>query len=383
MSPFRVRKRLRPLPVTLSTLLAILAGSGAVEGQTLTLKREIPGSESFACPPVDPAPPPSQEERTEAGRLGSSADQALILGDLERARDLLSRATELDPTSPGLAYRHARILEDLEAWEEAVDAFCRVLVLGSESEGVGDAPARLQAILDRERAQIPQEAVDAFRDGISEADAGGSENALREFDEARRLAPEWPEAAYNRGIVQARLGRVEEAAADLQRYLDLEPEAGDAILVSQRIVQLRSLVSLPRPSGAFTLGLLFPGAGQFYSGRAWQGLGILSLAAGAAAAGFLIEEVTVECVGTVTGGDCPPDRIIDESTDTPYLVYGLAAAGAVSFVGALEAFFRARGRRTREIGALVSFNLGESRVRMPTLATRGHRVQLNLLHLTF
>lgn len=384
MSPIWLKAELRLLLTAVSVFLALWASVDTLEGQTLGLKRQIPGSGSFSCPHLQEPPPPTQEERMEAGRLGSAADQALILGDLERARDLLARATELDPFSSDLAYRHARVLEDLGAWEEAVEAFCRVQALGSGTDGIRDAPTRLMAILDRERGQIPQDALDAFKEGISEADAGRDQRAFIAFQQASQQAPSWPDAIYNRGIIQARIGRVEEATADLQRYLDLSPEAEDAILVSQRIGQLRSLASLPRPTGALSLGILFPGGGQFYSGRTWQGLSVLSLAAGAIAAGLLIEEVTVKCVGGVSGGgDCPPDRVVGESSDTPYLAYGLAAAGAVSFLGALEAFFKARRRRAEELGALIAFDLGNSRILIPTVASRGSRLQLQLVQVTF
>ena len=364
--------------------LFLLGWTGSLDAQELTLKRALPGGDAYSCPPLESPAVPSEEERTEAGRLGSNADQALILGDQERARDLFARATELDPTSPELGYRYARVLEELGARSEAIAQFCRVMALGPGSGGIGDAPARLQAILDQERAQIPETSIQRFEAGLSQADGGRLEDALQSFGAAWRDAPDWAEAVYNRGIIQARLGRVEAAAADLEEYLALRPGAEDAMLVSQRIGQIRSLTNLPSPSAALTLGLLFPGAGQFYSGRAWGGLAVLTLAGGAAAAGFLIEEVTVNCVGSVgAGGECPPDRVIGEVSDTPYLVHGLVAAGAVAVIGAVESFFRARGRRSREVGALVAMEMGSARLLTPTLSADGPRLNLNLVQITF
>jgi tetratricopeptide (TPR) repeat protein len=364
--------------------LLILGGTGPLHAQELTLKRELPGGDGYSCPPFEPSANPGEEERTEAGRLGLNADQALILGEMERARDLFTRATELDPTSPELAYRFARVLEELGAGSEAIGQYCRAIALGSESDELGDASTRIQSILDQERAQIPEDAVQRFQAGISQADRGQLETALQSFGSASEMAPTWADAVYNRGIIQARLGRVEAAAADLDEYLVLRPGAEDAILVSQRIGQLRSLTDLPSPSAALTLGLLFPGAGQFYSGRAWGGLTVLTLAAGAAAAGFLIEEVNTLCVGSVgAGGECPPDRFIGEEVDTPYLVPGLVTAGAVAVLGAVESFFRARGRRTGEIAALVAMDLGGASLLSPSLSASGPRVYLNLLRVTF
>ena len=364
--------------------LLILGWTGSLDAQELTLKRALPGGDGFSCPSFEPSASPDGEERIEAGRLGSNADQALILGEVERARDLMARATELDPTSSELAYRYARVLEELSAWSEAIDQFCRSVALGSESEEIGDAPTRIQAILEMERAQIPEVAIERFQAGVSQADRGELDSALQSFGSAWESAPSWADAVYNRGIVQARLGRVEAAAADLEAYLALRPGAEDAILVSQRIGQLRSLTDLPSPSAALTLGLLFPGAGQFYSRRAWGGLTVLTLAAGAAAAGFLIEEVSVLCVGSVGGGEeCPPDRVIGEEVDTPYLVHGLVAAGAVTVLGAVESFIRARQRGRREVGALVAMELGSANLLAPSLSAQGPRIHLNLVRVTF
>jgi len=364
--------------------LLILGWAGSLHAQELTLKRALPGGDGFSCPPFEPSADPNEEERTEAGRLGSNADQALILGEMERARDLMARATELDPTSSELAYRYARVLEGLGAGPEAIDQLCRAIALGSESEEIGDAEARIQAILEQERAQIPETAIERFQAGISQADRGELDSALQSFAFAWETAPTWADAVYNRGIIQARLGRVEAAAADLEEYLALRPGAEDAIFVSQRIGQLRSLTDLPSPSAALTLGLLFPGAGQFYSGRAWGGLTVLTLAAGAAAAGFLIEEVSVLCVGSVrTDGECPPDRVIGEEVDTPYMVHGLVAAGVVTVAGAIESFIRSRQRGMREVGALVAMELGGATLLGPNLSTHGTRVHLNLVRVTF
>lgn len=363
--------------------LALSADPAVLPAQELTLKRTVPGSEGFSCPATAPIPEPSPEERVEALRLGSNADQALILGNQQRALDLLARATEMDPTSQELTYRYARVLEEVGDGGEAIATYCRVLAMGAESEGVEDAEARIRAILDSRRERIPEEAIEAFRNGLSAADEGDLRAALTSFSSALQQAPSWAEALYNRGIVHARIGQIQPAVADLETYLSLRPDAEDAIPVSQRIGQLQSLGNLPRPAAALSLGLLFPGAGQFYSGRVWGGLTVLSLAAGAVAAGVLVEEVTVRCVGSVSGADCPPDRVIGEETDRPYLIHGLVAAGAVAFIGAVESFFRARGRRAREAGALFALDTGRLRVGTPSLTAHGPRLSIRWAQVTF
>ena len=364
--------------------LGLLVGPVAsLNGQQLSLKREIPGGADFSCPPFEPAFQPNEEERTEARRLASDADQALILGDLERATELLTRATELDPASPGLRYNLARVMEDMGSEDEALSEYCRVVALSPQGEEFEDSRSRIDAILEKERGEIPQEAVDVFARGIEEAERGRFESALRSFDSAESLAPRWPAAVYNRGLLHARLGRVGAAEEDLERYLELEPSAPDASAVSQGIGRLQALRQLPNPVGAMTLGLVFPGAGQFYTGRPWGGLTVLTLAGGAIAAGYLVEEVTVRCVGSVSGDNCPPERIIGEDTDTPYLVHGLAVAGAVAFAGAIESFFGARSRRNREVRSLVDLEPGGASLSGPEISARGARLELQFLKVNF
>ncbi len=84
-----------------------------------------------------------------------------------------------------------------------------------------------------------------------------------------------------------------------------------------------------------------------------------------------------------SGGDCPQERVIGEEVDTPYLTYGLAAAGAVAVIGAIEAYFRARGRRSREAGSLLAMEVGQGRLSGPSVSTQGRRLQVNLIRVSF
>ena len=358
----------------------LLPAPGPVGAQGLTLIRELPGDEDFSCPALDTSAQVSNEERTEAARIGSNADQALILGDQERARDLLARATETDPTSPELAYRYARVLDDMGARVQAISHFCRALVMGAGSDEVGDAERRLEAIFEWQKAQLSSEAIEAFQGGISEADSADLEAALASFDLARQEAPDWPDPLYNRGIIRARLGQIEAAAADLELYLAVRPEAEESAALSESIQRLRELASLPLPSRALTYGLLLPGGGQFYTGQKWRGAGLLTVSAAALAVGLFSDKTTVRCVGPPgPGGECPPDRFIGEEDSKPYLVRGLVAAGAFAVAGALESFYRSRRVRAREVGALMASEPREPTVKGPALFARGTRLYLSLV----
>ncbi len=256
-----------------------------VSGQALPFHRDYPGSGPYQCLPIGPLTEPTPAEQTQALQLASTADQAMILGDLERARALLARATELDPASTQLAYRHARVLEDLGQTGSAMDEFCRVLAGDAGADGVQDAQQRLEDMVAANRMAIPTPAVEAFELGLVMVDDGLIEGAAESFRVAAEEGPEWADAAYNRGAALARLGQGAEAVANFQRYLELRPEAPDAIAVSQRIGQLEgvSVLDIASPSTVLTLGTFLPGMGQFYSGRPVGGLTVLTLAGSAAA----------------------------------------------------------------------------------------------------
>ncbi len=272
-----------------------------LDAQQLPLKRGLPGSDSIACPEIDLTVRPSPEEVDQASRMGSDADQALMLGNQERARDLLARATELNPISAELAYRYGRSLESLNETEPAIEQFCRALALGSREQGIGDARPRLEALARAREPDLSEAARSQFLNGLLQADLGNLRGAEEAFGTAILAAPDWADAVYNRGIIRIRLGLPDPAVEDLQQYLALRPDADDAILVSQRIGQLQIRPTSSVSAGtALGLGLVIPGMGQFYSGRALGGFGVLALAGGAIATGFLIEEVQVKCVGSAS-----------------------------------------------------------------------------------
>jgi len=363
----------------------LLFPSQALKAQELPYKRSLPGTDTIACPTLVPSLQPGPEEREQATRLGSEANQQQLLGDMENARDLLARATQLDPTSADLAYRYGRVLESLEEVESAIDQFCRALALGSREQGIGDARPRLEALARAREPELSEAAGREFLNGLLQTDLGNLRGAEEAFGLAIQEAPDWADAVYNRGVVRARLGETDLAVEDLQQYLSMRPTADDAMLVSQRIGRLQVRPASALSAGtALGLGIVLPGMGQFYSGRALTGLGVLSLASAAVAAGVLIEKVEVRCVGGApSGGDCPADRVISEDKSNPYLVPGLVAAGVVSVIGAVEAFIKAQGHAGEQGGEATTMDVGKPRITGPMLSARGRRLQLHLFRVTF
>ncbi|MFO7569358.1 MAG: tetratricopeptide repeat protein [Smithellaceae bacterium] len=62
--------------------------------------------------------------------------------------------------------------------------------------------------------------------------------AVREFEQAVRLAPQWPEAYYNLALVQEKAEKYGDAAASLRQYLRLAPDAADAAEIKALINKL-------------------------------------------------------------------------------------------------------------------------------------------------
>ena len=368
----------------LSTLIVPLALwavlTGRANAQDLPLRTD-PGEEgaSALCTESETVEPPSAEEQTQAAELVSEANESVILGELDRAEGLLRRATELDPSSADLAYRYARVLEDMGRVAEAMRAYCRVRSLAGPG-GIADATARLDSLVAAERRRVPEAARDASRLALEAARRGDLRAALGEFDRATTIAPTWADAAYNRGVVLARLGRDDEAVEALRRYLELVPDAPDAPAVARRIGQLevvaRTRAEKPSPGAAVTLGALFPGMGQLYSGRAKAGLLVASLAGGTVAAGLLVTRVDVRCQQDVPPGQpCPVGAVVSRSTVRPHLTQAIGIATAITLFGAIEAFLHARQDRNRP----ATFDGEGLQLEGPSMEVHTGRLDLNFV----
>lgn len=374
-----MRPVFRLMLVPLAALAAV--GTRGLEAQSLAYKLEVAGLDRFECSVLSRPDPPTQEEVEQARQLGGTARQAVILGDLERARGLLNRAVSLDGGSAALAYQLGRVLEDVGEVEGAVQQYCRALAFGAEEADAQDARNRVDAYSNATRRMVPAEALEAFANGVTLAGQGRFAPALTAFSEAGAAHADFPEAAFNRALVLEALDEGAQAIEAYRAYLSLRPDAPDAIQVSERIGQLQAGPgALPSSGSALALGMLLPGGGQFYTGRPLGGVALLAIAGGAAAAALLVEEVDVRCLRAVEPGQaCPPDEIIGETRTRPYLTYGLAGAGAVVLAGALEAFFHARGLDEVEVAGLG----GNARLLGPSVQARGLGADVRWLRVVF
>mgnify|MGYP001560841400 CR=1 FL=1 len=64
------------------------------------------------------------------------------------------------------------------------------------------------------------------------------EDAIKEFHEASRLAPDWPDPYKHLALIQEKTGKLKEAVASLKQYLRLAPNAPDAAKIQEQIYKL-------------------------------------------------------------------------------------------------------------------------------------------------
>lgn len=336
---------LRPVAVCLPLLAVLLAGA-PLAAQGLAPK-PAPPAEARGCPAA-PAPAASSPARRDSAQaLVAAASEAAILGDDGSARDLFRRAAVLDPTDASVAYRLARLSEDLGERAAATAEYCRYLALAPESPDAPEVAARAARL-----APPPDPALERadarFRDGLR-ALAGGDDGAAEAaFAAALEARPRWAEAHFNRGL--ALLGRAdgEAAAAELESYLRLSPAAPDSARVGEAVRALRRPPAAFSPAASLARGLLVPGLGQLHTRRPALGAAVLGGAGAALLWGMRTEEVTRTATARDPFGN--PYSYRYRATERPSLAAGIGAAAVVTAAAAAEAYLYARradGRGSR------------------------------------
>lgn len=327
-------------------LVALLVPVGRAESQALQPKAAVtPTLPADAC--IAFAPPPSAALTSTAAvdSLLAAGSTAAILGDSYSAGELLREASELDPGNPVIAYRLARIYDERGETDLALHQYCRYLQVAPQADDSDHVRERVQALAEASNAVDIDEVEAAARAGLRALEQRRYDAAALAFRRALEMRPYWSEAHYNHGLALAALGQEEAAAAELQRYLELQPDADDQTAVLARVEQMRMEGSAPprvalAPAAALAGGLLLPGMGQIATGRPVGGILLMAGAAGAVYWG-LQEQRTVrqEMAEDPFGNPYPIDVV---SVDRPNLALGLGAAAAAALVGATEAYLHAR-----------------------------------------
>lgn len=342
--------------------LVLLAAASGLTAQQLPIKTAplpgtvvICGSDGLAggAGPVGTM----TADTAESLRLANAATQAMILGDLAGALELLDRALSLDPTAADAIYLRARILQEQGDLERATDALCAYLALRPEGSSAREVRRRLDEARD---AGVGEAIGERYRQALALEFEGRLEEAEAAFTDVLSTRPDAPTALYNRGVVRAAIGRTAAARADLERYAQLDPAPADAGDVRRFLAatspptdpaapaataQVGPAAQVgPRSGTAFAVGALLPGGGQFYTGRPALGAAVTALAGGVLAAGILYERTTVRCLDATIETDCPEELVASRDTSRPLLGPAVLAAAGVTLGAAIEASLHAARR---------------------------------------
>jgi tetratricopeptide (TPR) repeat protein len=117
---------------------------------------------------------------------------------------------------------------------------------------------------------ISEEAHRHFDRGIAAVETATAtddyESAIREFEQAVKLAPNWADAYYNLGMVQEKVEKFDEAIQNLRHYLRLSPEAADAEAVKTLVNKLEYKRDKANRGKEIIAALTAPGKLRWVSG---------------------------------------------------------------------------------------------------------------------
>jgi tetratricopeptide (TPR) repeat protein len=306
------------------------------------LRTAPPVATRAACAPFIPPAAPSAEQVRQAQDLAQRGQQAAILGDRVAARDQLRQAGALDPTDADLAYQLARAEESTGNDSGATKAYCRFIALAPDAPEAAEARTRLAQLMLGTRQADSLRAASTFASAVAAYERGRLDSAEVAFTSALSLVPDWAAAYYDRGVVRRELGRRADAASDYQQYLRLEPDAANRDAVAARVADLQERPL--SPARALTLGLVIPGAGQFYAGRPVRGALTLIGTGVALACGMSQHESTESVQQTAQDpfGNPYTYTVNRRVTERPCRTPGFTAAGVIALVSAIDAFRFAR-----------------------------------------
>ena len=147
------------------------------------------------CPADAPPREPTAEQRQEADQEFLRGTQIALVGDLRAARDLYREALRLDPTNPAVAYRLARVYEELGENTQAATEYCRFLDLSPDAADFRDVERRIAWLvpLDPRNSGEAAPTVIAMEEVSGEAEDRPSTAAASVSPEPDGEAPRQPE----------------------------------------------------------------------------------------------------------------------------------------------------------------------------------------------
>lgn len=330
------RRLLGALFVALS---ATSLSATVLPAQTLSPKRTLTTGPAPGCRiPAAGQAAVARRDNAEARRLATAGQEAALNGDQTAARDAFARAAVLNPGDERIAYDLARAHEELSDTTKAITEYCRYLTLSPAGGEANDVRSRLVQLVPRPEQQRADDVQVAFRLGLALYDDGSYAAAAKAFDDVVANAPTAPEGFFNRGLAQSAVGRRAAALTDLEQYRAAAPTVDDRVDVGRAIEVLRRPVF--SPGVAFARSLM-PGFGQLYTGRPIRGLIVLAAVAGSAGAAFVQKTTETEVAYVDPNG--VPAPYTTRTTERPYFIPAIAAAGGLTIIGMIEAVLYAKG----------------------------------------
>jgi tetratricopeptide (TPR) repeat protein len=292
------------------------------------------------------------------------AIDAYLAGDLESASQALDSVPASAPRNDGavahlyrglIAFARDSVASARGEFERAMEA-----VPSLRLDADLHSPARIELFESVRTALVERWQTEA---GAAE-ERGDRSAALALWASVREAKPGDPDAV----AAVARLAEGQESPPARQP----SRVATDSPTVAPPRETTREAVSGGRsPVVAAALGLVVPGGGEFYANRPVQGFLVLAAAGGAAAAGYFVTRVDVDCRSVPVNGTCPAGDVLGENRKRPYLTAGVATAAAITLLGAIDAALGARNAGGRP-GIDTSIDVGsDGRVHLTLL--RIHR----------
>lgn len=372
-----MQHNLRRLAYTCTGLLAISQGAAA---QSFPLKTSLAATGTTGCSALVVAPPQTSRSNptaeAEAQQLISDGEDAALQGEHAAARDAFAKAAALAPNNARLAYYLGREHEAMLENANAVREYCRYLVLAAGAADGDEVRGRIVRLTPASELARLEEARANFQSGIALLRRQQYAAADSVFGAVAAAVPNAPEPFFNRALSRAARGERTIAMQDFARYLDLAPRATDQSQVRAVLPRLPDRVY--GPGQALGSGLLIPGLGQMSTGRPVLGVLALGLAGTAAAFAWRQQEKVDAQNFTDPFGNRYTDSVTQVSR--PRLVAGLATAGAVWFLAAIESSSYARRSRSKA-AAIIARDPGTASPRhigLQITPLAGDRVGLGL-----
>jgi tetratricopeptide (TPR) repeat protein len=262
-----------------------------------------------------------------------------------------------------MAYYLGREQEALLDSKLAVQSYCRYLALAPNATDADEVRGRIVRLTPADEIARQDEAEVVFKSGLvllKHGDYAGADSLLSLTTD---MVPSAPAAIYNRALARAARGARDSATADFRRYIALTPGGSDHAAIAIALQALPPHVY--DPGRALTAGMLFPGMGQFRTGRPVLG----SLALGAMA-GALSVALRWQLERQIVVRRDPQGKPYVDSLDvavSPTAVVGYSAAAAVWVGAALESFWYARKTHAQSAAIISRRDSGAAKLVMQAL----------------